>query len=75
MKIAVPSDDGSRMAEHTGQARGFIIYQAQGEAVERGESNQEAVRGSAPQRGDQLPVQQRAGHHRTLERRRQEALG
>ncbi len=35
MKIAIPSNDGSRMAEHTGQARGFIIYQIFCETIER----------------------------------------
>lgn len=26
MRIAIPSDDGIKMAAHTGRARGFVIY-------------------------------------------------
>ena len=35
MKIAIPSNDGTRMAVHTGRALGFIIYQIFGQTVER----------------------------------------
>ena len=35
MKIAIPSNDGTRMAVHTGRALGFIVYQVFGQTAER----------------------------------------
>lgn len=35
MRIAVASDDGTRVAAHTGRCGGFVIYDVSGAAVER----------------------------------------
>ncbi len=33
MKIAVASDDGTNVAQHTGRCAGFVIYEIEGEKV------------------------------------------
>jgi predicted Fe-Mo cluster-binding NifX family protein len=35
MKIAVASDDGSRIAAHTGRCAGFVIFETKGTSVRR----------------------------------------
>ncbi|MCG3137859.1 MAG: hypothetical protein HJJLKODD_01714 [Phycisphaerae bacterium] len=40
MRIAVASDDGRRIAAHTGRCAGFVIYDVQGNAPQRVEYRQ-----------------------------------
>ena len=35
MRLAIPSDDGVTIAQHTGRARGFVVYEISGDACRR----------------------------------------
>jgi len=35
MRLAIPSDDGVTIAQHTGRARGFVVYEISGSACRK----------------------------------------
>lgn len=61
MKIAIASEDGQRIAMHTGQAGCFVIYEIDAGRAERCDTRQNTF--TAHARGQCDPSQPHDGHH------------